>query len=423
MSKRQWRRLDAVERVSRGELAAAEAARGLGLSERQMRRLMRRYEESGQRGLQHGNKGRVPSNIIERQVVTRVVELMKGQYAGCNDHHFTELLKEREKISLSRQTVQRILRRAHVAAVRSRRPVKIRKRRERKAQMGLMLLWDGSTHDWLEGRAPSMCLMGAIDDATGQLMPGAHFVRREGAVGYLELLRQVVRVHGVPWSIYMDRHSSLKRNDSFWSDDEVGAGKQEATQVGQALSELGIEAICALSPQAKGRVERMWGTLQDRLVSEMRLGEVNNIEEANKFLRSFIPRFNRRFGVAAKNTQGAWRSAKGFDVDRICAFRSVATVAKNSTVNFAGQTLDIQVTDGLRAHDRVQIRWQLDGTLWVLRETGQVLLKTKWAAPTKAPARRKPSKTKATAPRSKTKPVRKTFRQIISKIRKLGQAA
>lgn len=423
MSKLQWRRLDAVERVSRGELSSVEGARGLGLSERQMRRLLRRYEARGQAGLVHGNTGRVPPNIIAASVVSRVVELMQGRYAGCNDQHFTELLKEREGISLSRPSVQRILRSAHVAPQRSRRAVKLRKRRERKAQMGLMLLWDGSTHDWLEGRGPQMCLMGAIDDATGQLMPGAHFVLREGAAGYLRLLAEVVRAHGVPWSIYMDRHSSLKRNDNFWSDDEVSAGKQEATQVGQAMTELGIEAICALSPQAKGRVERMWGTLQDRLVSEMRLAKIGTMAEANKFLRRFIARFNARFAVTAQKTQPAWRSATGLDVDKICAFRSVAVVARNSTVQFAGQTLDIKAAHGVRVHDHVQIRWQLDGTLCVLDDNGAVLCQEKWAPPLKAPARRKACTRKAPVARPQAKPPRKNFKQIISKIRDLRQAA
>src|SRR2546428_14013768 len=134
-----------------------------------------------------------------------------------------------------------------------------------------MLLWDGSRHDWLEGRGPWLCLIAAMDDATGELLPGGHFVDQECAAGYFRVLRAVVTAHGVPWSIYMDQHGALQRNDDHWTAAEELRGKQDPTQVGQALEALAIAAIYALSPQAKGRVERLWGTLQDRLVSELRL--------------------------------------------------------------------------------------------------------------------------------------------------------
>ena len=224
MSEGQWKRWDAVARLTVGKLTVGEAARVLGLSVRQVRRIRRRVAEGGRAGLQHGNRGRVPVNK---------------------------------------------LRAAGVGAVRGRRPPKHRRRRDRKAQAGLMLLWDGSRHDWLEGRGPWLCLVAAIDDATGELLPGAHFVEQECAAGYLRVLRDVVATHGVPWSIYMDQHGALKRNDDHWTLAEELRGAQDPTQVGQALQALGIEAIYALSPQAKGRVERLWGTLQDRLVSEL----------------------------------------------------------------------------------------------------------------------------------------------------------
>ena len=131
----------------------------------------------------------------------------------------------------------------------------------------MMLLWDGSRHDWLEGRGPYLCLVGAIDDATGALLPGAHFVDQECSAAYLRVLLAIVREHGAPWSAYMDQHSALKRNDPHWTHAEELRGEQDPTQVGRALKALEVEAIYALSPQAKGRVERLWGTLQDRLAS------------------------------------------------------------------------------------------------------------------------------------------------------------
>ena len=127
-----------------------------------------------------------------------------------------------------------------------------------------MLLWDGSSHAWLEERGPHLCLMGTLDDATGELLEGAHFVAHECSAGYLRMLLEVARTKGLPWSIYMDHHGSLFRNDDHWSEQERQRGKQEPTQVGRALETLGIEPIAALSPQAKGRIERLWQTLQDR---------------------------------------------------------------------------------------------------------------------------------------------------------------
>jgi hypothetical protein len=181
-----------------------------------------------------------------------------------------ECLKSEQGIELARSTLQRLARNSGHKPARKRCFQRYRCRRVRESQKGKMLLWDGSYHDWLEGRGSKMCLMGAVDDATGELLPGAHFVLQESAAGYLRVLYGTVTTQGIPGAIYMDRHGSLKRNDEFWTVEEELKGEQTPTHVGQALRELGIESIFALSPQAKGRVERLWGTLQDRMVSEMR---------------------------------------------------------------------------------------------------------------------------------------------------------
>ena len=170
-----------------------------------------------------------------------------------------------------------------------------------------MILWDGSRHDWLEGRGPRLCLMAAIDDATGELLPGGHFVEQECTVGYLRVLRDLVRAKGAPLVAYMDRHGTLKRNDSKWSLEEQLAGRREPTQVKRALDDLGIKVLYALSPQAKGRVERLWGTLQDRLVSELRLEGACTAKEANAVLESYRPAHNKRFAIPAQEAHQAWR--------------------------------------------------------------------------------------------------------------------
>ena len=228
-----------------------------------------------------------------------------------------------------------------------------------------MVLWDGSRHDWLEGRGPQLCLLGAVDDASGELLPGAHFVEQECAAGYLRMLKEIAGDKGLPWSAYMDQHSSLKRNDDYWTLQEELRGAQEPTQVGRALEALEIEAIYALSPQAKGRVERLWGTLQDRLVSELRLEGARTLAEANAALERFRADYNRRFAVSAANPVPAWRKLRpGLDLERVCSFGYQATVLNDNTVRLGGVVIDIPPGPRQRgyAHARVEVRQLLDGS-------------------------------------------------------------
>lgn len=229
-----------------------------------------------------------------------------------------------------------------------------------------MLLWDGSPHTWLEERGPALCLVAAMDDASSELLPGAHFVEQECAAAYLRVVKAIVTEHGIPWSIYMDQHGSLKRNDDHWTLAEELRGRQDPTQVGTALEALQIEPIYALSPQAKGRVERMWGTLQDRLVSELRLAGACTAEEANAVLERYRPEHNRRFAVPPRDTAPAWRPLRrGIDLDRLCSFRYEATVLRDNTVRLGGSIV-IDIPPGPRrcsyADKRVEVRQFLDGT-------------------------------------------------------------
>jgi hypothetical protein len=238
-----------------------------------------------------------------------------------------------------------------------------------------MLLWDGSRHSWLEERGPKFCLMGAIEDATGELLPGAHFVMQESSAGYLRVLRDVVDEEGIPHSIYMDRHGSLKRNDGYWTIAEELKGEQTPTHVGQALRELEIESIFALSPQAKGRVERMWGTLQDRLVSEMRRKKISTLEEANTFLDVYRKRFNARFAKPAREVEQAWKKkAPGLLLDDVCAFRYEAVVSNDNLVSIDGIKIQIPRPTGGRSYAKakVDVRQHLNG-LWRVRYQGSII--------------------------------------------------
>jgi len=217
-----------------------------------------------------GNTGNPSNHRMREGIKAKVLQLSQKVYGEFNDQHFTEKLTEEEGIEVSRETVRKIRRAAGIGPKRKRRGKKHRKRRERRAQEGWMVLWDGSPHPWFGQNLPPCCLMAALDDATGGIL-AARFFPFEGTEGYLWLLRQIVTQYGIPISIYQDRHGSLKRNDDHWTLEEELAGRQEPTQVGQALRALGIQPIFALSPQAKGRIERLFGTLQDRLGAELGL--------------------------------------------------------------------------------------------------------------------------------------------------------
>ena len=368
MSERQWKRWDVIGRVNAEKLTMADAARICGISLRQLWRIRAAVSEAGKEALVHGNRGRLPANRTDEAVREKVIALRRTKYVRFNDAHFAEKLSSEEGVvvKLSVRTVRRILRGAGIAAVRRRRARWHRRRRERKAQAGLMLLWDGSPHAWLEERGPALCLVGAMDDATSDLLPGAHFVEQECAAGYLRVLKAIVTEYGIPWSIYMDQHGSLKRNDDHWTLAEELRGRQDPTQVGMALEALEIEPIYALSPQAKGRVERIWGTLQDRLVSELRLAGACTVEEANAVLERYRPEHNRRFAVRPRDTAPAWRPVRrGIDLDRICAFHYEATVLRDNTVRLGGSIV-IDIAPGPRrrsyADKRVEVRHLLDGT-------------------------------------------------------------
>jgi hypothetical protein len=420
MSKRQWKRLDVMERTKRGKLTVGEAARVLGLSERQVRRLCRVFEAQGRVGLLHGNLGVRPSNRVTEQIRATVVALMTKKYAGFNDQHFTEKLHEVEHITLGRQTVRRILRAEGIGPVFKRRPRRHHGRRPRKAQAGMMLLWDGSLHDWLEGRGPELCLMGAIDDATGEFLAGAHFVEHECSAGYLRVLLDVCKTYGLPLSIYMDRHGSLRRNDEHWTLEEELRGEQDPTQVGAALKALEIEPIYALSAQAKGRVERLWKTLQDRLVSELRLVGAKTVAEANAVLTAYRLKHNARFAKPAAQVESAWRRVRaGDDLERVCSFRYDVRVRNDNTVHQGGTIIDIAAGPGGRTYAGaiVELRHQLNGMSRIyLNDTLIAETSTTRNPKLKSLKRKKHTSRRASAPPTQRRS-KLTFKEIVKKLR------
>ncbi|MBF8301334.1 MAG: family transposase [Acidobacteria bacterium] len=364
MRQRDLHRYHTLRLVLERRITVAQAATSLGLSPRHIWRLTARLQAGGRRALVHGHRGRPSRRRLPPALQARVLTLARGRYAGLNTTHLTEKLQTDEGLAVSRPTVYRLLRAAGVARPRRRRPPRHRARRLRKAQEGLLLLWDGSPHAWLEARGPTGCLVGAMDDATGRLLPGAAFVPAEDTVSYLRLLRTLVATCGIPVSLYMDRHGIFRRNDPAWTLEEELRGRQDPTQVGRALEGLGIEPIYALSPQAKGRIERLWGTLQDRLVAELRLAGIATLERATAFLAAFTAQFNARFARPAAETAPAWRPIPpGLDLDRVCSLYTEATVLNDNTVRVDGTILQIPPGPGGRgyAKARVEVRQLLEG--------------------------------------------------------------
>lgn len=353
-------RYEVLRRVLDGVLSLEEATRYLSVGYRQARRLKKKVEEQGAAGLVHGNRGRAAWNRIPEEVVSQVMRLSE-EFQGFNDTHFAEKLAE-QGVNVSRESVRRLRRAAGVKPKRKRRPRKHHRRRSRKSHEGLMMLWDGSPHRWFGNT--NCCLMAAMDDARGTIL-AAVFVDNECSWGYLDLLRRVVRGYGVPASVYQDKHTALKRNDDFWSLDEQLQGRQEPTQVGMALEALGIQPIFANSPQAKGRVEKLFETLQDRLVAEMNHVGIGDMEAANEYLQqTFIPAFNERFALKP-DRQHRWRRVQaGVDLDRICSFRYQATVGNDNCIRFCGQIFDVPPGPGGRsfADAKVELRQLLDGS-------------------------------------------------------------
>jgi hypothetical protein len=291
----------------------------------------------------------------------RILRLARTTYVGFNDHHLCEKLVEREGFSLSRETLRRLLRKQGLGSPRTRRAPAHRQRRLRSAQLGELVQLDGSPHDWLEGRGPQLTALGMQDDATGKIL-AAQFFPSETTFGYLCLLRQMVRSYGVPLAFYGDHSGIFVRNGDHWTVEEQLAGKRQPTQFGRALEQLGITFIAARSPQAKGRVERLWGVLQDRLSSELRLAQAADLDSANTVLRKFITDYNRRFARLPRESETAWRAAPE-NLDRICCFMHERIVSNDNVVQWEGRRFQIpqQARRFSFAGAKVQIYQALDG--------------------------------------------------------------
>lgn len=374
MSSREFQRMRVFREVGEKRMTLVVAAALIGMSYRQAKRIKARFARTDVKGLIHGNRGRRPANALHEATCTRVIELHTQQYADTNDTHFTELLREREGIVLGRETVRKILRSAGSPPKRRRRPPQHRSRRQRKERIGQMIQWDGSPHPWFGSRHPPCCLLAAVDDATTTIL-AALFTPAESSEGYLRLLEMILRKRGIPMAIYHDQHSSLVRTDDHWSLQEQTQGRQFPTHVGRVLEELGIESIPATSPQAKGRIERTFGTLQDRLMPELRLANISNIPAANAWLESeFIPRYNARFAITPQESDSAFVSISQGKIHQCVAFAYEAIIGNDNAVRLGGIVIDIPPGPARRSYAKanVLVRQHLDGSWTVSLGSQQI---------------------------------------------------
>jgi transposase len=377
MSQKEFQRVKVIENAAGGRLSVREASRLLQLSERQVQRLKRRYRPDSVGWAQHGNRGRSMPWALPLPQKQLILNLARSKYQGFNDSHLAEKLRVEENLAVSRETVRRLLRAAKLASPQKRRPRRYRSRRPPRPRFGMMALADASRHDWLEGRGPELTLLGFQDDATGQIL-AAHFqLEAENTLGYLRALGAMIATHGVPLSLYRDRHSIFQRNDPHWTLAEQLAGKQAPTQLGRALEELGIEQIPAYSPQAKGRIERAWRTCQDRLVSELRLARTATLPQANAVLARFCADYNQRFARPAAESVRDFRSLpRRFDLARCLALHYQRVVAADHTVTLGAHAIALPPLPGHRGYagETVELAHHLDGRLHIYR--GDQLLLT-----------------------------------------------
>lgn len=365
MSRKEVPRAGLLKAARAGKISNAQGALALHVSIRQFQRLKVRVAAEGLRGLFHRLRGRPSPRRLAAEVRQRVAALLHTTYVGLNDCHATEKLREVEGLPVSRSSVRRLRRALGLPPKRRRRARAGRMRRTPEAQMGALVQLDASPFAWLEDRGPTLALHGAIDDATGTGL-ALYFRPTEDLHGYSTLLQQLCTTYGRPLALYGDRLGVFVRNDPHWTLEEQLRGTQDPTHFGRILQELGIGYIAAHSPQAKGRIERFWQTLQDRLVSELRLRGISTLEAANAFLPAFLADLNPRFARAPADAAAAWRPAPR-DLAAVLSCRYTRTVAHDNTVRLGPRWVQLPRRRSY-AGRRLELRECLDGRLLVFAD-------------------------------------------------------
>lgn len=331
--------LHVIRKVLDKRMTQLEAAELLGISTRQIRRKQKRIKEEGSKGIIHKSRGRPSHNRKPEEDKQRAIQLYREKYWDFGPTFASEKLLELDKIELSGETLRQWLL-ASGDWERSRKGRKHRQWRERKPRYGELIQADGSHHDWFEGRADECVLMGYIDDATSQAY--ARFYKYEGTKPAMDSFKRYIKQNGIPQRIYMDRHSTYKSKRTPTIEEQL-ANKKAMSQFERAVEELGVGFIHANSAPAKGRIERLFKTFQDRLIKEMRLAGVSSIEEGNRFLKKYLPKYNKRYGVEAKDPEDLHRPAGGTDLDSVLCIKEKRVLRNDYTVSYGGKFYQVLV--------------------------------------------------------------------------------
>jgi hypothetical protein len=411
LSQKELERLHIIKKAIGKEVRQREAAEILLMTERQVRRLMKRIREEGDAGIVHKSRGRESNRRIRKEVKGKAISLYREKYRGFGPTLASEKLEELDGIRVNDETLRMWL-------IESGDWKKVRKSREhlhwreRKHHFGEMIQIDGSHHDWFEGRGAKCVFMGYIDDATGRVF--GRFYEYEGTVPAMESFKRYIKKYGIPVSAYLDRHRTYKSPEK----PALTEIEERLSQFERAMGELGVRVIHAHSPQAKGRVERLFRTLQDRLIKEMRLRGIKSIDEANKFLRGYLPRYNKKFAVSAKETADLHREIpKDIKLDHILCLKAERVVRNDSTIAYNSKLY--RLVDKVKAA-KVVIVEKFNGTMTVLADNKDVTAEEITERPKKLHRPKRIQSRKPTAPaanhpwRFKQSIKRKALKQMIA---------
>ena len=336
MSQKELSIYDLIHKVREKRISQMKASELLNISDRHFRRLWKAYKETGAEGLISKKRGAPSNNRFPEELYHTVIGLIKRHYIDFGPTLANEKLYENHNIKVSTETLRQWMIKAELWSKKKRRKLKLHQSRLRRSCKGELIQVDGSPHDWFEGRGAKCCLLGFIDDATSDIMH-LQFVSSESTLSYFYAINEYLIKYGKPISFYTDRLSVFRVNN-----DKEGYRKPGLTQVGRALKELGIELICANSPQAKGRIERLFLTLQDRLVKEFRLRNISTIEEANAYLPKYINKHNQKYGISPKKNEDMHKKTSKEEIEKALRYKDERILSKNLEICYCNRILQIQ---------------------------------------------------------------------------------
>ena len=366
MTQKDLLRYNVISKLIDGHVNGSEAAKQLNLCVRQVKRLKAKVKKHGARGIIHGSRGKSSNRRLAKEIIKKIEKIVKEMYYDFGPTFASEKLSDNHQIKISKEKLRQLMTEWKLWKPKPRKENKeYRSWRPRKEYYGEMEQFDGSYHDWFEGRSEECCLLASIDDATGKITK-LKFVDWEGVKPAYIFWREYIKTHGKPLKIYLDRHSTYKINAKSLFDDP-----EALTQFERAMRDLNTEVIHAHSPQAKGRAERLFGTLQDRLVKELRLAGISTIEAANKFVEEeFIPKYNQKFAVLPQKKGNLHKPLNKFEkdnLDKIFSIQDTRTINNDFTIRFKGkwyQLLETQPTLVCRK-DKVLIEERLDNSTFI----------------------------------------------------------